>query len=102
MGSNVIAEIPELNRYEAMMDILQDDGSRNYTDNIGFGETFYNEGNRYLTYDGSNTGRLPVIEEVIESHLTLWVSKTKRPFITVQAVRSSKSQTSFLSPTRRL
>jgi len=28
-----------------MMDILQDDGSRNYnyTDNLGFGETFYNE-----------------------------------------------------------
>ena len=49
-GSNVIAEIPDLNRYEAMMDILQDDGSRNYTDNLGFGETFYNEGNRFLTY----------------------------------------------------
>ena len=48
-GSNVIAEIPDLNRYEAMMDILQDDGSRNYTDNLGFGETFYNEGNRFLT-----------------------------------------------------
>jgi hypothetical protein len=43
-GSNVIAEIPDLNRYEAMMDTLQDDGSRNYTDNLGFGETFYNEG----------------------------------------------------------
>ena len=41
-GSNVIA---------AMMDILQDDGSRNYTDNLGFGETFYNEGNRFLTYN---------------------------------------------------
>ena len=60
-GSNVIAEIPDLNRYEAMMDILQDDGSRNYTDNLGFGETFYNEGNRFLTYTqlatnpGSNT-----------------------------------------------
>ena len=50
VGSNVIAEIPDLNRYEAMMDILQDDGSRNYTDNLGFGETFYNEGNRFLTY----------------------------------------------------
>ena len=49
-GSNVIAEIPDLNRYEAMMDILQDDGSRNYTDNLGFGETFYNEGNRFLSY----------------------------------------------------
>ena len=49
-GSNVVAEIPDLNRYEAMMDILQDDGSRNYTDNLGFGETFYNEGNRFLTY----------------------------------------------------
>ena len=48
-GSNVIAEIPDLNRYEAMMDILQDDGSRNYTDNLGFGETFNNEGNRFLT-----------------------------------------------------
>ena len=49
-GSNVIAEIPDLNRYEAMMDILQHDGSRNYTDNLGFGETFYNEGNQFLTY----------------------------------------------------
>ena len=49
-GSNVIAEIPDLNRYGAMMDILQDDGSRNYTDNLGFGETFYNEGNRFLVY----------------------------------------------------
>ena len=49
-GSNVIAEIPDLNRYEAMMDILQDDGSRNYTDNLGFGESFYNEGNRFLSY----------------------------------------------------
>ena len=35
-GSNVIAEIPDLNRYEAMMDILQDDGSRNDTDSLGF------------------------------------------------------------------
>ena len=49
-GSNVIAEIPDLNRYEAMTDILQDDGSRNYTDNLGFGATFYNEGNQFLTY----------------------------------------------------
>ena len=61
MAGSVIAEIPDLNRYEAMMDILQDDGSRNYTDNLGFGETFYNEGNRLLTYTqlatnpGSNT-----------------------------------------------
>ena len=57
-GSNVIAEIPDLNRYEAMIDILQDDGSRNYTDNLGFGETFYNEGNRFLqstTNPGANT-----------------------------------------------
>ena len=44
-----------------MMDILQDDGSRNYTDNLGFGETFYNEGNRFFTSTrlatnpGSNT-----------------------------------------------
>ena len=53
-GSNVIAEIPDLNRYEAMMDILQDDGSRNYTDNLGFGETFYNEGHRFLTYEQPN------------------------------------------------
>ena len=66
-GSNVIAEIPDLNRYEAMMDILQDDGSRNYTDNLGFGETFYNEENRFLTYTqlatnpGSNT-----VQNVIE------------------------------------
>ena len=66
-GSNVIAEIPDLNRYEAMMDILQDDGSRNYTDNLGFGETFYNEGNSFLTYTqlatnpGSNT-----VQNVIE------------------------------------
>ena len=78
VGSNVIAEIPDLDRYEAMMDILQDDGSRNYTDNIGFGETFYNEGNRFLTYDGSNTGRLPVIEEVIASNFMGFKNKKDR------------------------
>ena len=39
-GSNVIAEIPDLNRYKAMMDILQDDGSRNYTDNLGLVRPF--------------------------------------------------------------
>ena len=53
-GSNVIAEIPDLNRYEAMMDLLQDDGMRNYTDNLGFGETFYNEGNRFLSFIDTN------------------------------------------------
>ena len=53
-GSNVIAEIPDLNRYEAMMDILQDDGMRNYTDNLGYGETFYNEGNRFLSVTDTN------------------------------------------------
>ena len=44
-GSNVIADIPDLNRYEAMMDILQDDGSRNYTDILVLVRPFYNEGN---------------------------------------------------------
>ena len=68
VGSNVIAEIPDLNRYEAMMDIIQDDGMRNYTDNLGFGETFYNEGNRFLTYDGSEAGRALVIEEAVASN----------------------------------
>ena len=66
-GSNVIAEIPDLNRYEAMMDILQDDGSRNYTDNLGFGETFYNEGNRFLTYTqlATNPGS-NIVQNVID------------------------------------
>jgi hypothetical protein len=68
VGSNVIAEIPDLNRYEAMMDIIQDDGMRNYTDNLGFGETFYNEGNRFLTYDGSEAGRALVIAEAVASN----------------------------------
>ena len=68
VGSNVIAEIPDPNRYEAMMDILQDAGSRNYTDNIGFGETVYNEGNIFLTYDGNQTGRALVIEEAVASN----------------------------------
>ena len=54
-GSNVVAEIPDLNRYDAMMDIVNDDGGRNYTDNLGFGETFYNEGNRFLTYNATTT-----------------------------------------------
>ena len=70
-GSNVIAEIPDLNRYEAMMDILQDDGARNYSDNLGFGETFYNEGHRFLTYTqkATNPGS-DTVTKVVEQATT--------------------------------
>ena len=94
VGSNVIAEIPDLNRYEAMMDIIQDDGMRNYTDNLGFGETFYNEGNRFLTYDGSEAGRALVIEEAVASNC-MGFKKNPR-FITDLPVRFSMYLTSSL------
>ena len=92
-GSNVIAEIPDLNRYKAMMDILQDDGSRNYTDNLGFGETFYNEGNRFLTYTqlATNPGSNILFRmSLTKPNLTISEDlKTKRPFITDLLVPSS-------------
>ena len=105
-GSNVIAEIPDLNRYEAMMDILQDDGSRNYTDNLGFGETFYNEGNRFLT--NIRSWKRTQFQTQFRMSLTkrnLTISeglKNKRPFITDLLVPSSMYQTSFLYHTVRL
>ena len=64
-GNNVIAEIPDLSRYEAMMDILQDDGSRNCTDNLGFGETFYSEG--YI-FDIYAVGNEPSFKHSSECH----------------------------------
>ena len=103
-GSNVIAEIPDLNRYEAMMDILQDDGSRNYTDNLGFGETFYNEGNIFLTYTqlatnpGSNTVQ-NVIDQAKPDNFGGF--KNKKTVYDLLAP-SSMCQTSFLCHTVRL
>ena len=104
-GSNVIAEIPDLNRYEAMTAILRDDGSRNYTDNLGLGETFYNEGNRFLTYTqlatnpGSNTVQNVIDQATPDNSVDL---KTNRPFVPDLLVPSSMCQTSFLCHIARL
>ena len=104
-GSNVIAEISDLNRHEAMMDILQDDGSRNYADNLGSGENFYNEGNRFLTYTQLATNPVSnTVQNVIDQATTnnFGGFKNKKMFITDLLVPSSMYQTSFLCHTIRL